>query len=483
MMRQNGHLRLEVDQDQRFGIAAAATCCKKHRSIPSMTPRQTAELSEAVPRYTSYPTAPHFHAGVDGATYHRWLDELNGEAISLYVHIPYCDRLCWFCACHTKMTRHYEPVAEYLGSLYREIEAVGAAVRGKASVQAVHFGGGSPTMLRPEDVVALDARLRGSFDYRADIEISVEIEPNDMDEARFDALSAIGMTRASLGVQDFEPRVQAAINREQSFELTRSVVEGVRARGVHSVNLDLLYGLPHQTCDSVAATVERALSLRPDRIAFFGYAHVPWFKKHQTMIDEAWLPGPQERLAQSRLAGELVAAHGYQRIGIDHFALPDDSLAVAARTGRLRRNFQGYTDDRCETLIGLGPSAVSRLPQGYAQNTAATGEYERLVGQSGVATGRGIALSGEDRMRGWVIERLMCDFAFSRREAVERFGDAAEIIIAEARDLTDCAEGLLIMDGGDMFVVSPERRPLVRTIAAKFDGYLAKGGARHSAAV
>jgi oxygen-independent coproporphyrinogen III oxidase len=448
-----------------------------------MIPSLTAQLSEAVPRYTSYPTAPHFHAGVNGATFRRWLDELNGDAISLYVHIPYCDRLCWFCACHTKMTRHYEPVADYLKSLYREIEAVGAAVRRNASVQSVHFGGGSPTMLKPEDIVALAARLRSSFDYCADAEISVEIEPNDMDEARFDALAAIGMTRASLGVQDFDPKVQEAINREQSFELTQAVVEGVRARGVGSVNLDLLYGLPHQTCDSVASTVEQALSLEPDRIAFFGYAHVPWFKKHQTMIDETWLPGPEERYAQSRLAGELVAARGYQRIGIDHFALPDDSLAIAARNGRLRRNFQGYTDDRCETLIGLGPSAVSRLAQGYAQNTTATGDYERLVGQTGVATARGIAFSDEDRMRGWVIERLMCDFAFSRREAAERFGEAAEIVIAEAYGLAESSQDRLIIERGDLFEVAPERRPLVRTIAAKFDGYLARGGARHSAAV
>lgn len=448
-----------------------------------MMPRQTALISESVPRYTSYPTAPHFHTGVDGATYRGWLDVLDGEAISLYAHIPYCDRLCWFCACHTKMTRHYKPVKDYLASLYREVEAVGAAVRRKATVQAVHFGGGSPTMLRPDDIIALDARLRSSFDYRADTEISVEIEPNDMDEGRFDALAAIGMTRASLGVQDFDPKVQAAINREQSFELTRMVVEGVRARGVRSVNLDLLYGLPHQTCDSVAATIEQALSLRPDRIALFGYAHVPWFKKHQTMIDEAWLPGSEERYAQSQLAGEIVVASGYQRIGIDHFALPGDSLAVAARAGRLRRNFQGYTDDSCGTLIGLGPSAVSRLPQGYAQNTVATGDYQRLVDQTSLATARGVVLSDEDRMRGWVIERLMCDFAFSGREATERFGDAAEIIIAEARDLTDRAGGPLIVDAGDLFVVRPERRPLVRTIAARFDGYLGGGGARHSAAV
>lgn len=447
------------------------------------TPQQTVLLSEAVPRYTSYPTAPHFHAGVDAATVRGWLERLDGGPISLYLHIPYCDRLCWFCACHTKMTRRYEPVAEYLRLLHAEIAAVGRIVRDKAPVQAVHLGGGSPTMLRPDDIVALDAKLRSSFDYLADAEVSVEIEPNDMDGTRFNALAEIGTTRASLGVQDFDPKVQAAINREQSFELTRAVVDGLRARGVRSVNLDLLYGLPHQTVASVSETVEQALSLRPDRIAFFGYAHVPWFKKHQTMIDDAWLPGPAARYQQSRQAGELVAARGYRRIGIDHFALPDDSLAIAAREGRLRRNFQGYTDDRCETLLGLGPSAVSRLPQGYAQNTVSTSDYQRMVAATGMATARGVAFTEEDRLRGWVIERLMCDFAFSRREAMQRFGGAAEAVISEALALTEMPQDAPIEERGDLFVVSPEKRPLVRTVAAKFDGYLAKGGARHSAAV
>jgi oxygen-independent coproporphyrinogen-3 oxidase len=273
-----------------------------------MSPEQIARLSEAVPRYTSYPTAPHFHAGVGAATFGHWLEELGDAAISLYVHIPYCDRLCWFCACHTKMTRRYEPVAEYLTSLLAEIDAVGAAVRDKMKVQSIHFGGGSPTILKPEDILALDAKLRACFDYCPDVELSVEIEPNDMDQARFDALAAIGMTRASLGVQDFDQKVQVAINRKQSIELTKSVIENVRARDVRSVNLDLLYGLPHQTCDSFATTVKQAPSLEPDRIAFFGYAHVPWFKKHQTMIGEAWLPGPAERFAQSQLASELVVA-------------------------------------------------------------------------------------------------------------------------------------------------------------------------------
>jgi len=370
-----------------------------------------------------------------------------------------------------------------LKALQAEIGAVGSILRGKASVRTVHFGGGSPTMLKPDDIVALDRTLRTAFDYMPGVETSVEIEPNDMDEQRFDALATIGMTRASFGVQDFDPKVQAAINREQSFELTASVVEAVRSRGVQSVNLDLLYGLPHQTCESVASTMEQALSLGPDRVALFGYAHVPWFKKHQTKIDETWLPGPVDRYRQSRLAGELAMLHGYQQIGLDHFALPADSLTAAARTGRLRRNFQGYTDDSCETLIGLGPSSISHLPQGYAQNVTATADYQRRISESGIATARGIALTDEDRMRGWVIERLMCDFAFSRSELVRKFGKAANTIIGEAHSLASKLNDRVLEESGDVFVVSRERRPLVRTTAAKFDNFLSQGSSKYSAAV
>ncbi|RWO24893.1 MAG: coproporphyrinogen dehydrogenase, partial [Mesorhizobium sp.] len=260
------------------------------------------KLSENVPRYTSYPTAPHFHSGVDAAIYRGWLEALeSGDEISLYLHIPYCDKLCWFCACHTKQTHQYEPVAAYLRSLNAEIVTIAGLVSGKAHVRAIHFGGGSPTMLRPDDMVALGAALRDSFDLLPDATVSIEIGTNDMDKARLDALAQIGVTRASLGVQDFDPQVQKAINREQSFLQTKAVVDGVRSRGVESVNLDLLYGLPNQTRETICSTVAQALTLEPDRMALFGYAHVPWFKKHQTMIDEAWLPSPTERFAQSQL--------------------------------------------------------------------------------------------------------------------------------------------------------------------------------------
>ncbi len=289
-----------------------------------------APLDAGVPRYTSYPTAPHFHAGVTGETVSAWLDAVvPDEAISLYLHVPFCDRLCWFCACNTRQTLRYAPVAAYLETLRREIALVGARLAGRGRVAAIHFGGGSPTLLKPADLHALRRSLGEAFAIAPDVALSVEIDPNDMDEGRLDALAGIGLTRASLGIQDFDARVQRAINRPQSFEDTAAVVEGLRARGVGSVNLDLLYGLPFQTLETQAATIGLALSLRPDRMALFGYAHVPWFKKHQTMIDAAALPGPLARLEQASAAARFISSAGYEPVGIDHFALPGDAHAGA----------------------------------------------------------------------------------------------------------------------------------------------------------
>lgn len=436
------------------------------------------------PRYTSYPTAPHFHAGVGEDTYQQWLAGLPaGSTLSLYVHIPFCDRLCWFCACNTKQVRRYAPLERYLQSLHREIETVAGLIDGKARVAAVHFGGGSPTMLEPRDMIALDAQLRSRFRFMPNAEVSVEIDPNDMDEARFDALATIGMNRASLGVQDFDARVQKAINREQSFEATKAVVDAVRARGATSVNLDLLYGLPHQNEAGVASTVEQALTLGPDRIALFGYAHVPWMKKHQTMIDEAALPGPMERYRQFERAASVISAAGYHAIGLDHFAKPGDRMAIASREGWLRRNFQGYTCERAEALIGLGASAVGQLPQGYVQNAPASADYERRVAASGLAVVRGFELSGADRMRAWIIERLMCDLSFSRCDLLGRFGEAARTVIAEAEYLAAADRDGIFARRGNRYVVTARGRPFVRSIACAFDSYFGSGAGRHSAAV
>ncbi len=449
-----------------------------------MSERLLAKYSGSVPRYTSYPTAPHFHTGVNCDIYSQWLSELdNSRNLSLYLHIPYCDRLCWFCACHTKQTLRYEPITTYLASLRQEIAAVGAKIPAGARVTAIHFGGGSPTMLKPEDMVDLMACLRASFDVASDAEISVEMDPNDLDEARYDALAAIGLTRASLGVQDFDPTVQKAINRIQTFEQTKSVVDAVRARGVDSVNCDVLYGLPHQTLEGVGRTLSDILSLSPDRVALFGYAHVPWMKKHQTMIPETALPDVGERFRQSNFASQMLLDAGYQPIGIDHFAKPSDSMAVAARTGRLRRNFQGYTTDSADVLIGLGASSISQLPQGYVQNMPATGEYQRMVEGENLAAVRGIELSEDDRMRAYVIERLMCDFGFDFMPLLANFPNGARALIAEARAFAHGNPDDICRVGNASFMITREGRPFTRTIAAAFDRYLENGRGRHSIAV
>ncbi|MGZ9721027.1 oxygen-independent coproporphyrinogen III oxidase [Rhizobium miluonense] len=439
-------------------------------------------IDTKVPRYTSYPTAPHFHDSVTSRTVAGWIGALAAdEAISLYLHIPFCDRLCWFCACHTKQTLRYGPVSDYLATLHSEIILLGRHLSGRGIVRAIHLGGGSPTMIRPDDLQSLFEQLHANLTIAADASVSIEIDPNDMDEARLDALARVGTTRASLGIQDFDPRVQKAINREQGFEITRDIVDGLRARGVGSVNLDLLYGLPFQTVATLGKTIDLSLSLQPDRVAIFGYAHVPWFKKHQTIIDEAALPDPDSRLEQAQSAAALIRKAGYQPIGIDHFALPTDSLAMAAREGRLTRNFQGYTDDPCETLIGLGPSSISRFREGYAQNTPSTGEYSRLIEAGSLAIARGLSLSGDDRLRGWVIERLMCDFGFSSIALRNMFGENAEPILREAAMLAQVSPHFVANDGG--FSIKRESRLFARSIAAHFDRYLNTEKARHSAAI
>ncbi|MGM4910771.1 oxygen-independent coproporphyrinogen III oxidase [Rhizobium sp. 768_B6_N1_8] len=441
------------------------------------------KYSGPVPRYTSYPTAPQLNASIGAGEYALWLDEIApGTAVSLYVHIPYCDRLCWFCACHTKQTLRYEPIAAYLRSLKDEIDMVAQLIP-EARITALHLGGGSPTMLKPGDMIGLIGHLKTRFRFEADASISVEMDPNDLDEARYEALAEIGLTRASLGVQDFDPVVQQAINRLQTFEQTRGVVDAVRARGVRSVNCDLLYGLPHQTLASLECTVSNIVTLDPDRIALFGYAHVPWMKKHQTMIPEETLPDAAERFRQMGHAAAMLCAAGYQSVGIDHFARVDDGLAVAAREGRLHRNFQGYTEDEAPVLIGLGASSIGRLPQGYVQNMPATGEYQRMVDAGGLAVVRGIALSDDDRLRGHVIERLMCDFRFSFRDLRAKFGAAAEPLITEARQIAALDQDGLCAVEADGFCVTETAKVFSRVVSSWFDAHLGQAKGRHSIAV
>ncbi len=443
----------------------------------SMDPELLAKYDRPVPRYTSYPTAPHFHAGIGADDYQGWLAELPRDArLSLYLHVPFCRELCWYCGCHTTVARRYQPIAEYRDLLLRELDLVGATLGGPRPVGHIHFGGGTPTMLAPHDLRTLGERVHRRFEVLADAEVAVEIDPRRLERATIEALAAIGVNRASLGVQDVNPEVQRAINRWQPFAVVERAVDGLRAAGIRGVNLDLMYGLPHQTEACVLRTVEAALRLAPERVALFGYAHVPWMKRHQRLIDEAALPAARERAAQLELAAARLSDAGYVAIGLDHFALPDDDLAIALREGRLHRNFQGYTTDAAPALIGLGVSAIGSLPQGYVQNAAAVPDYREALRAGRLPTVRGIEVSEEDRLRRSIIERLMCDLAVDLSGATGRFASELEALAPLA------ADGLVeIRD--QVIRVPPAARALVRAVCAVFDGYLARGVARHSRAV
>ncbi|SHI63499.1 oxygen-independent coproporphyrinogen III oxidase [Wenxinia saemankumensis] len=369
---------------------------------------RAALLTARVPRYTSYPPADRFGDRVGPAEGDAWLRAVpEGAEVSLYVHVPFCRRLCWFCACRTQGTRTDAPLDRYLDHLEREI----AAVRGRLApvrISALHLGGGTPTLLSADRLDRLGAMLRAAFPIDAATEVSVEIDPTECDGHRLDALMRMGLSRASIGVQDFDPVVQASIGRRQGLDETERAVAGLRARGVRSVNVDLLYGLPHQTLPRLARTLAAIVRLAPERIALYGYAHVPWVARRQKLIPEAALPDPVQRLALAEAAREILTSSGYDAVGIDHFARPGDGLARAAAEGRLHRNFQGYTTDAAGTLIGLGASAISRYAQGYLQNAAATDAWQKALEEGDLPVARGIALTPVDRTIAAIIESLMC---------------------------------------------------------------------------
>lgn len=445
-----------------------------------MSPDVVKRYAAPVPRYTSYPTAPHFSPAIGPDQYEAWLEAQPASTrLSLYLHIPFCTSLCWYCGCATKAVRRYEPIAGYLGALAHEIAGVAGRLPTSHVATHVHWGGGSPNILSADDILALAETTRRHFHVAEAAEFAVEVDPRGLDEARIAALARAGVTRVSIGVQDFDEKVQAAINRAQSFAVTQRAVARLRARGIERINIDLVYGLPHQTRDSAAATIAKLLALAPDRVAVFGYAHLPQRLKHQTLIDERALPGTIERFAQANRLAHILTAAGYKRVGLDHFARADDALAA----GPIARNFQGYTTDAADALIGLGATAIGRLPQGYVQNCVPVADYERRIGERGLATARGFALTEADRMRGLVIERLMCDLAFPTEELRRRFGDAARPLLAEAQALLEADHDRLMEASGEAFRVTERGRPFVRAIASCFDAYLSGTEARHAAGV
>lgn len=428
-----------------------------------------------VPRYTSYPTAPVFSAAVGAADQARELQALDPEVpVSVYLHIPFCERLCWFCACRTQGTQTLSPVESYIGTLEQELKLVAPLLPEGVRMGRMHWGGGTPTILPPALIHRLAQAVKAVFPQTEDWEFSVEIDPTMVDAGKIAALAEEGMNRASIGIQDFDPLVQQAIGRAQPFEVTRDCVEELRTAGIRSLNADLVYGLPYQTQARLADTVEKVLSLDPDRLALFGYAHVPWVAKRQKLIKEETLPDDFARFHLAEQAAEAFAAAGYAAIGIDHFAKPGDGLETAACDGHLRRNFQGYTDDVCPTLIGFGASSISRFAGAYLQNAAATPAYVQRIEAGQLAGARGHVMSDEDLMRGRAIEMLMCEFRLDREELQQRFGSLTKVL---EEDLLQVEErfGEFVRLTQEALEIRPEGQPLTRIIASVFDAHVPDG--------
>ncbi|MEX0318230.1 MAG: oxygen-independent coproporphyrinogen III oxidase [Ruegeria sp.] len=435
-----------------------------------------------VPRYTSYPTAPHFSNDVGADMFGEWISGIQpGSSVSLYIHVPFCRRLCWFCACRTQGTQTDNPVIAYVDTLKAELDLLAARLPEGVTLSRLHWGGGTPTLLQPDLMRDLAGRILDIVPLGPKAEFSVEIDPNEIDEARLDALSEAGMNRASIGVQDFDGEIQKTIGRIQSYDVTRKAADMIRARGIHSLNADILYGLPHQTKARMTESVQKLLSLNPDRVALYGYAHVPWMAKRQQLIPSDALPTPEERLDLFETARKLFMWDNYAEIGIDHFATQEDGLTQALKAGRLKRNFQGYTDDQAEVLIGVGASSISRFPQGYAQNAPATSVHTKAIRDGQFSTSRGHLFKGQDILRSRLIEALMCDFRIDRGETLRDYDVTPSTLNEMFADADRAFPGLLRISDNGLFI-PPEARPLTRMIARSFDAYdLSKAG--HSSAI
>jgi len=435
-------------------------------------------LNRTVPRYTSYPTAPHFTPSVGPDIYTSWLSSLcESASLSLYLHVPFCVQLCRYCGCNTKVTLRRPPIEAYAERLCGEIGLVASEV-GRRRIAHLHWGGGTPSILGPAGLSKIHATLAAAFNLDEVGEHAIELDPRHLTRPLAGSLARIGINRASLGVQDLNAAVQTAIGRLQPFETVKNAVAMLGEVGISKINFDLMYGLPRQTVDDVRETVRQAHTLSPSRLAVFGYAHVPWMKPHQRLLDTAALPGFGERQAQAAAAHAALVELGYQPVGLDHYARRDDELAIAARNGRLRRNFQGYTTDAADALIGLGASAIGRLPSGYVQNAPDIGGYSRAIDAGQLATVKGLAVSPDDRLRAGVIERLMCDMSVDLDAVADRghFSNELAALIPFQR------EGLVAIEGRRI-KVTEKGRPFVRVLASTFDTYLQNKPGRHSIAV
>lgn len=437
-----------------------------------------ARYGRPVPRYTSYPTALQFNGTVDAARVEGWLAAVDGsQPVSLYLHMPYCKKMCLYCGCNMKVTHNPAVITEYVGYLMREIAMVAGKVGKRLPVSVVHLGGGTPNYAPDHALELLFQCLRANFDILPTAELSLEADPRHLDPATIVTLARLGINRASLGIQDTNPAVQSMIGREQPHTLNIAAVEGLRAAGIEAVNVDLVYGLPGQTVQGFAASMGDIIALNPSRLALFGYAHVPWMKKHQQVLEQYPRADSAERWRMFETATAMLTAAGYVAVGIDHFAKPDDPLAEAAADGKLGRNFMGYTTDTADTLLGFGASSISSFTEGYAQNVTAVADYTARIAGGILPVERGVAVTARDAALRAAITALVSNFQYDMAALGELEGD----IRPRLAPLED--DGLIRLDGRRLHI-TPAGRPFARVVAACFDDYVQPAAAnRHSQAV
>ena len=433
------------------------------------------------PRYTSYPTALEFHDGVRHDAYLAHLAEANrkGDApLSVYMHLPFCEHRCSFCGCNVVITPHREVASRYLEAVEQEIDLLASHLADRRTVSQMHWGGGTPTYYTPAQLSQVFARFARHFTFTTDAEIGVEVDPRVTTFEHLEALRSLGFNRLSMGVQDFNPKVQEAVNRIQSYELTRDLIVRARALGFTSINVDLIYGLPHQTLDTFTATLAQALTLRPDRVAAYSFAFVPWMKAHMKELDIAALPAPEVKLSLLAATVDAFLGAGYKQIGMDHFALPTDDMARAVDTHSLHRNFMGYTVKSTSDMVSVGVSAIGDVQGAFVQNTKKLPEYYEAVAAGRFPIERGYELNRDDEIRRDVITELMCNVRLDIGDVEQRFGiNFVDYFHSELSKLAD-GEGSPVSDGlvtvtADRITVQPTGRMFVRNICMIFDTYLA----------
>lgn len=439
------------------------------------------KYNNLAPRYTSYPTAPHFNNEITSDVYKSWLKTIaDNENISLYFHIPFCEKLCHYCGCHTKIVNYEDPIINYVEHLIMELELLSQTLTKKHNVIHIHFGGGTPTILKPVLFDKLIAKLKQLFTISAEVEFAIEVDPRTVDEAKVKSYAANGVNRISFGIQDFNLEVQEAINRVQPYELVANVTELFRKHGISNINFDLIYGLPKQTEKIILENLEQSLTLNPSRIAFFGYAHVPWMKKNMQHIKDEDLPDNLARLNMFTLAHNYLTSHGYHSVGLDHFVKNDDSMNSALNNKILKRNFQGYSSDKAEILIGLGVSSISFLANGYAQNNPLISKYMEAVKQGNFPIIKGIELSIDDKIRKKIIDNIMCYMEVDLAQITQGTNFTASDFAPEIQRLIPLIEDGLVKLDNNKITINQSARQITRVVSSVFDQYFTGGLNKHS---